>query len=115
MHPTPTSNKTTSEKGQGLIVCGTYEKLLYGLNIEQKSEAVEGELAGGETAAETGGENNMLKESFIYPSHLSSISCVAIGTSKYLATGSNDENVKLYGTTPSFCYLMYLWISLDTF
>ena len=146
---------------KSLIVAGTYEKLLYGLNFEENSETESSEvfqedslksksvedhlksvkdqlhnssissldklhenldklhenldfnleeekkvLKKGEKALKKG-ENDVdtksvsggkeLVPSFIYPTHLSSISCLSMGHSKYLATGSSDENIKLYG------------------
>jgi protein MAK11 len=57
-----------------LVIAGTYERLLYGL-----ARVKEGELL----------------PSFIYPAHISCITAVA-STSRYLATGSTDEHIKLY-------------------
>ncbi|KAJ3272709.1 hypothetical protein HDV01_005345 [Terramyces sp. JEL0728] len=58
-----------------LVVAGTYERLLYGLN-------------GSFTDKE-------LVPSFIYPAHISCITALAC-TPRFLATGSTDEHVKLY-------------------
>ena len=52
-----------------LIVAGSYERLLYGLTLSGPS--------------------------FIYPSHISSISSIT-ATDKYLFTGSYDEQIKVY-------------------
>jgi WD40 repeat protein len=56
---------------QTIVIAGTYERLLYGLIYPD------------------------LKESFIYPSHISCIKSIAI-SNRFLATGSTDEHVRLY-------------------
>jgi protein MAK11 len=56
-----------------LIVIGSYERLLYGLELI----------------------NNQIEPSFIYPVHNSSISAIE-SNKTYLVTGSSDETIKLY-------------------
>ncbi|KAJ3318867.1 hypothetical protein HDV06_006988 [Boothiomyces sp. JEL0866] len=63
------------EEHKFLVIAGTYERLLYGLN-------------GSMTEKE-------LVPSFIYPAHISCITALAC-TPRFLATGSTDEHVKLY-------------------
>lgn len=131
-------------KVKSLIVAGTYEKLLYGLNFENNSvkvsykifkendnslnsinylskKSVKDSLNNSNFSTQNNYHENLninleeekkdendvdmksiyegkeLIPSFIYPTHLSSISCLSMGHSKYLATGSSDENIKLYG------------------
>lgn len=57
------------------VVAGSYERLLFGFNFERIEDG--------------------LQESFIYPAHISCIKAVA-AKSKFLATGSSDEIIKIY-------------------
>ncbi|KAI8916413.1 WD40-repeat-containing domain protein [Gorgonomyces haynaldii] len=55
-----------------LVIAGTYERLLYGLEYKEQLEPV-----------------------FMYPSHINAIkACTA--TKRFLATGSSDEHIKIY-------------------
>lgn len=67
-----------------VVVAGSYEKLLYGLD-------------GTVTSSESGYEFH-LKPIFIFPAHVSSIKAVAASPNggKWLATGSSDEIVKVW-------------------
>ena len=67
-----------------VVVAGSYEKLLYGLD-------------GRVTSSESGYEFD-LKPIFIFPAHVSSIKAVAASPNggKWLATGSSDEIVKVW-------------------
>lgn len=67
-----------------VVVAGSYEKLLYGLD-------------GTVTPSESGYEFH-LKPIFIFPAHVSSIKAVAASPNggKWLATGSSDEIVKVW-------------------
>lgn len=67
-----------------VVVAGSYEKLLYGLD-------------GTVTSSESGYEFH-LKPIFTFPAHVSSIKAVAASPSggKWLATGSSDEIVKVW-------------------
>ncbi|KAI9096965.1 WD40-repeat-containing domain protein [Phlyctochytrium arcticum] len=58
------------------LIVGTYERLLYGLDVK------------------TTGEGS-IEPVFIYPAHISCIKALA-ANSRFLATGSTDEHVKLY-------------------
>ncbi|KAJ3371306.1 Nuclear envelope morphology protein 1 [Kappamyces sp. JEL0680] len=69
------------KQGHDLIIAGTYERLLYGLNKDSTKSLSE--------------ETALLVPSFIYPAHISCITAVA-STARYLATGSTDEHIKLY-------------------
>ncbi|KAJ3354675.1 hypothetical protein HDU83_004897 [Entophlyctis luteolus] len=61
------------------IVLGSYERLLYGLDVTKNNE--------------TGSFS--VNQTFTYPAHISSIKTVAISPSgKFLATGASDEHVK---------------------
>ncbi|KAJ3207949.1 hypothetical protein HDU82_003111 [Entophlyctis luteolus] len=63
------------------IVLGSYERLLYGLDVTKNNE--------------TGSFS--VNQTFTYPAHISSIKTVAISPSgKFLATGASDEHVKVY-------------------
>lgn len=67
-----------------VVVAGSYEKLLYGLD-------------GTVTSSESGYEFH-LEPAFIFPAHVSSIKAVAASPNggKWLATGSSDEIVKVW-------------------
>jgi len=97
------------------IVCGTYEKLIYGINAfwdKVKSSDVEIKEENSETLDlkliekqkkidETSlglASNNLalhLDPIFIYPSHISYIKCIGIG-GHHMASGGTDEVIKLY-------------------
>lgn len=63
------------------IIAGSYEKLLYGLEGHYPS----------------GSDVPVLKPIFIFPAHLSWIKCIAASPNgKYLATGSEDEFIKVW-------------------
>lgn len=63
------------------IIVGSYEKLLYGLEGHYPS----------------GSDTPVLKPIFIFPAHLSWIKCIAASPNgKYLATGSEDEFIKVW-------------------
>ena len=79
--------KPSSEPGlpsSFVVVAGSYEKLLYGLD-------------GTVTSSESGYEFH-LDPIFIFPAHVSSIKAVAASPNggKWLATGSSDEIVKVW-------------------
>ena len=64
-----------------IIIAGSYEKLLYGL----------------EGSYECGSVNPTLKPIFIFPAHLACVKAVAASPGgKWLATGSEDEFVKVW-------------------
>lgn len=63
------------------IIAGSYEKLLYGLEGHYPA----------------GSDTPVLKPIFIFPAHLSWIKCIAASPNgKYLATGSEDEFIKVW-------------------
>lgn len=67
--------------GSFVVVAGSYEKLLYG---------IEGTYAPGE-------DKPTLKPIFIFPAHLACVKAVAASSSgKWLASGSEDEFVKVW-------------------
>ncbi len=75
----PTPSPEPEDAPTFKIIAGTYEKLLYGL---------EGKYAGGEVA---------LDPLFIFPAHLACVKAVtASPTGKWLATGSEDEFIKVW-------------------
>ena len=67
-----------------VVVAGSYEKLLYGLD--------------GTVTASGSGYKFHLKPVFIFPAHVSSIKAVAASPNggKWLATGSSDEIIKVW-------------------
>jgi len=102
------------------IVCGTYEKLIYGIDafwgkinsndndIEMKDEAddnvedidpklLEKQKKIDETSLGLASNNKALRLDpiFIYPSHISYIKCIGIG-GHHMASGGTDEVIKLY-------------------
>jgi protein MAK11 len=74
------------------IVAGSYERLLYGLDVTPTSATPlqEGEVKNGK-------DMHTITPSFIYPSHLSCIKTLA-SSGPFLASGSTDEHIKLYST-----------------
>ncbi|KAJ2849647.1 60s ribosome biogenesis protein mak11, partial [Coemansia brasiliensis] len=68
--PEPTRNSF-------MVIAGTYERLLYGLEANQGEEQV------------------TLEPQFIFPAHIGCIKAVATG-GRYLASGSTDEIIRLY-------------------
>ncbi|KAI9336357.1 WD40-repeat-containing domain protein [Obelidium mucronatum] len=65
------------------IVLGSYERLLYGLDVTKSTEADQPEYT--------------VTQTFTYPAHIASIKTIAVSkNAKLLATGSSDEHVKLY-------------------
>ncbi|KAI8615510.1 WD40-repeat-containing domain protein [Chytriomyces sp. MP71] len=63
------------------VVLGSYERLLYGLDVTKDGE--------------TGSYN--VAQTFTYPAHIASIRSVAVSRGgKHLATGASDEHVKIY-------------------
>ncbi|KAG9313177.1 WD40-repeat-containing domain protein [Chiua virens] len=80
------SPKTDSPPSSFVVVAGSYEKLLYGLDGTVTSSDSESGYA------------FHLKPIFIFPAHVSSIKAVAASPNggKWLATGSSDEIVKVW-------------------
>lgn len=75
--PSPEADETPTFK----IIAGTYEKLLYGLEGKYPS----------------GSDKPTLEPIFIFPAHLACVKAVAASpTGKWLATGSEDEFVKVW-------------------
>lgn len=71
----------TASPGTFVIIAGSYEKLLYGI----------------EGAYPPGQEKPVLKPIFIFPAHLACVKAVAASPGgKWLATGSEDEFVKVW-------------------
>jgi len=62
-----------------LITVGSYERILYGFEIKNLADK----------------EKQTIKTVFAIPAHTASIRCMA-GSSKYLATGGADEQVRLF-------------------
>ncbi|KAG8221093.1 WD40-repeat-containing domain protein [Butyriboletus roseoflavus] len=81
---TPEPSRKSELPASFVVVAGSYEKLLYGL---------EGTI----TSSESGYEFH-LNPIFIFPAHVSSIKAVAASPNggKWLATGSSDEIVKVW-------------------
>lgn len=81
---TPGPSSKSELPASFVVVAGSYEKLLYGLD-------------GTVTSSQSGYEFH-LKPIFIFPAHVSSIKAVAASPSggKWLATGSSDEIVKVW-------------------
>jgi protein MAK11 len=102
------------------IVCGTYEKLIYGIDafwgkinsndddvemkntIDEEIPNVDPKLAEkqkkiDETSLGLASNNKALRLNpiFIYPSHISYIKCIGIG-GHHMASGGTDEVIKLY-------------------
>jgi len=98
------------------IICGTYEKLIYGINafwgdvnnsdkdIEMKDtdepidpKLIEKQKKIDETSLGLASNNKALRLDpvFIYPSHISYIKCIGIG-GHHMASGGTDEVIKLY-------------------
>lgn len=77
----PANGSAPSTASTFLIIAGSYEKLLYGL----------------EGSYEPGSSNPSLKPIFIFPAHLACVKAIAASPGgKWLATGSEDEFVKVW-------------------
>jgi len=86
-----------------LIICGTYERNLYGFEVHRtrKDEAeAEGRKDKKNSKDVSGQEQEEkdeavveLKPVFIYPSHSGCIKCLGV-SGKFLASGSTDEVIK---------------------
>lgn len=86
-HEQTATNEDHLQKGPGgsafVIVAGSYEKLLYGL---------EGSFPSSSTPTST-----TLKPIFIFPAHLACVKAIAASPGgKWLATGSEDEFIKVW-------------------
>ncbi|TPX71212.1 hypothetical protein SpCBS45565_g01279 [Spizellomyces sp. 'palustris'] len=73
----------TQEQYEFRIIVGTYERLLYGLDVRPAAASADAQSSFTVTTV------------FIYPAHISCIKAVATSP-RFLATGSTDEHVKLY-------------------
>ncbi|KAJ2302018.1 60s ribosome biogenesis protein mak11 [Coemansia sp. RSA 2706] len=73
----PTSTKREPAQDSFLVMAGTYERILYGLE------------------ARSIGNQLTLNPQFIFPAHIGCIKAVSAG-GRYLASGSTDEIIKLY-------------------
>lgn len=85
-----TLNPSTAVRKPITIVAGSYERILYGLQVEPN-----------ETGANDVGEPSSqvkLKPVFIFPAHISCVKAVAASPQggKWLATGGTDESVKVW-------------------
>jgi protein MAK11 len=82
----------TTIPGSFILVAGSYEKLLYG---------IEGSYPAADKDSGDGLVNQIVKPDltpiFIFPAHLAFVKCVAASPGgKWLATGSEDEFVKVW-------------------
>ncbi|CAG8486005.1 5202_t:CDS:2 [Acaulospora colombiana] len=91
---TPTTPKTSEIPGTEsvtgkdiIIIAGSYEKLLYGINGHW--------LRAGDDGYEQDKPSLRLEPIFIFPAHSGCIKTVAVG-GRHLASGSTDEVIKLY-------------------
>ncbi|KAI8819313.1 WD40-repeat-containing domain protein [Fimicolochytrium jonesii] len=66
------------------IIVGTYERLLYGCDVQKQS-----------AEADSSVNTVTVTPVFIYPAHISCIKAAA-ASNRFLATGSTDEHIKLY-------------------
>ncbi len=77
----PSATRAQPSSSTFLIIAGSYEKLLYGL----------------EGSYPPGSSNPTLKPIFIFPAHLACVKAIAASPGgKWLATGSEDEFVKVW-------------------
>lgn len=91
---------TTVTQDSFVVIAGSYEKLLYGIegtyplpdptvSVERTRRQGEGEGQGPETPA--------IQPVFIFPAHLAYVKCIAASPGgKWLATGSEDEFIKVW-------------------
>lgn len=88
------SQSTIISPGTFVVVAGSYEKLLYGL---EGSLPASTSSSHDKTVQERGSSNTELKPIFIFPAHLACVKAVAASPGgKWLATGSEDEFVKVW-------------------
>ncbi|OCF44245.1 protein MAK11 [Kwoniella heveanensis CBS 569] len=77
--------------GTFVIIAGSYEKLLYGLEGSYPSTSTAG------ARGKASNNNPTLEPIFIFPAHLACVKAVAASPGgKWLATGSEDEFVKVW-------------------
>ncbi|CAG8584530.1 4924_t:CDS:2 [Diversispora eburnea] len=97
------SNESTTNIVEDiLIIAGSYERILYGINgnwIKKNSEKKENQKE--EPSFSLSSLSSLLmmklKPIFIFPAHNGCIKTVSVGE-RYLASGSTDEIIKLYDT-----------------
>lgn len=85
-------DQSSMTQGTFVVVAGSYEKLLYGL---------EGSLPSSSTTADDQDDSSTLSATlepiFIFPAHLACVKAVAASPGgKWLATGSEDEFIKVW-------------------
>ncbi|KAJ3158544.1 hypothetical protein HDU86_002769 [Geranomyces michiganensis] len=76
------------------LIVGTYERLLYGIDVSRLEATTPQQLDGSEDFNDSN-DTLTLTPVFIYPAHISCIKAAAT-THRFLATGSTDEHIKLY-------------------
>ena len=85
-------NNTSALPGSFIMIAGSYEKLLYG---------IEGSYPQAEEQEDDGEVNRVVKPDltpiFIFPAHLAFVKAIAASPGgKWLATGSEDEFIKVW-------------------
>ncbi|KAJ9124197.1 hypothetical protein QFC22_000994 [Naganishia vaughanmartiniae] len=87
-HTAGTKKRVATQNEKFLVIAGSYEKNMYGLEIDVKNYK--------SSSPET--SPPLVKAIFIFPAHLSCIKTMKAspGGGKFLATGSDDEFVKVW-------------------
>ena len=90
--PASAPDGTTALPRAFMIIVGSYEKLLYGIEGTYESSSTTRE------GSSTSSMKPMLKAIFIFPAHVASVRAVAASPNggKWLATGSSDEVIKVW-------------------
>ncbi|KAI9297365.1 WD40 repeat-like protein, partial [Neoconidiobolus thromboides FSU 785] len=78
------------------IVVGAYERILYGLSFCEKGKENELQIKNSKQSTLTTSLPYSISPFFIFPAHIGCIKSVNVGVSRYLASGSTDEFIKLY-------------------
>lgn len=102
LSPSLLSSLSNPKMALFLVVCGTYERNLYGFEVhpvrkDDSEPAKASKKKAGKDETGTKEEPQVeLKPVFIYPSHGGCIKCLHL-SGKYLASGSTDEIIKYVG------------------
>jgi len=93
-----TGKGTEGEPFRFKVIVGSYEKILYGLQVDVPASSLPSSQPS--TSCSSNGARNevKMKPIFMFPAHISCVKVVAASPlgGKWLATGGTDETVKLW-------------------
>lgn len=95
--PTPAARApTTITQDSFVVIAGSYEKLLYGIEGTYPLPDPSADRKAGHNK-DDGPERPTTRPVFIFPAHLAYVKCIAASPGgKWLATGSEDEFIKVW-------------------